>query len=275
MKFLPYTSRVERIWYYTLRGFCCLVFFFLVGPILAVIPLSFNSSTFLTYPMSGVSLRWYRDFFHSPQWLPAFKNSLLIGSVTTVLSTSLGTLAALGLARIGSTAGWLIAAFVISPRIVPVVITAVGVYFLYAPLGLTNNYLGLILAHSVLAVPFVVITVTATLQGFDFNLVRAGASLGASPAFVFRRVILPLILPGVLSGAAFAFATSFDEIVVALFVAGPMQRTIPIQMWNGVREEISPTITAAATVLVVISVSLLVVVELLRRRGERLRGGVA
>ncbi len=273
MKFLPYTSRVERIWYYTLRGFCGLVFFFLVVPILAVIPLSFNSSTFLTYPMPGVSLRWYRDFFHSPQWLPAFKNSLLVGTVTTVVSTSLGTLAALGLARLGSTVGWLIAAFVISPRIVPVVITAVGVYFLYAPLGLTNSFVGLILAHSVLAVPFVVITVTATLQGFDFNLVRAGASLGASPAFVFRRVILPLILPGVLSGAAFAFATSFDEIVVALFLAGPMQRTIPIQMWNGVREEISPTITAAATLLVTLSVILLVVVELLRRRSERLRGG--
>jgi putative spermidine/putrescine transport system permease protein len=156
--------------------------------------------------------------------------------------------------------------------IVPLVITAVGVYFFYAPLGLTHSYTGLILAHTALGAPFVVITVSATLAGFDHSLTRAAASLGAAPVTVFFRVTLPLILPGVISGALFAFATSFDEVVIALFVAGPEQRTLPRQMFSGIRENISPTIAAVATILVVVAVALLTATELLRRRSDRLRG---
>ena len=268
--FQPYTSGVEIAWYFTLRFLCALVFLFLVAPIAAIVPLSFNAGSFLTYPVTDFSLRWYEDFFGSSRWLSSLWNSLFVGVITTVLATALGTLAALGLTRLRQPAHRIVAGLVISPIIVPVVILGVGAYFLYAPLGLSNSFVGLVLAHTVLAVPFVVITVTATLQGFDVSLLRAAASLGAPPITAFRRVVLPLILPGVLSGAIFAFATSFDEIVVALFLAGPSQRTLPIQMLNGVREEISPTITAAATVLVLVSALLLTTVEILRRRSARI-----
>jgi putative spermidine/putrescine transport system permease protein len=164
---------------------------------------------------------------------------------------------------------------VLSPVVVPGVITAVGLYFFFAPIGLTGSYLGLILAHTALATPFVVITVGATLQSFDMNLARAAASLGASPLYTFRRVILPLILPGLASGALFAFATSFDEVVVVLFMAGPEQRTLPREMFSGIRENISPTITAAAVILTTVSVILLATMEGLRRRNERLKGNNA
>ncbi len=204
------------------------------------------------------------------RWLLPLRNSIAVALGTTVLATALGTLAALGLVRLKPKWRGLAMGALISPLIIPVVITAVGTYFLYAPWGLTNSFTGLVLAHTVVAVPFVVITVTATLQGFDPNLARAAASLGAPPLTVFLRVILPIILPGVVSGAIFAFAASFDEIVITLFLAGPQQRTLPLQMLSGVREEISPAITAAATLLVIFSTVLLAVVEGLRRRSDRL-----
>jgi putative spermidine/putrescine transport system permease protein len=268
----PYRSPLQRTWRYVLYAYCGLVFAFLISPILAVMPLSFNPSSFLTYPMSGFSLRWYEDFFTSPRWLPALKNSLFVASVTTAIATPLGTLAALGLVRAEFPLKPLVTGLLISPMIVPVIITGVGAYFLYAPLGLTDSYVGLILSHVVLATPFVVIVVHATLQGFDPNLWRAGASLGATPARVFLKVMLPLIAPGLLAGAVFAFTTSFDEIVTAIFLAGPERRTLPLQMFDGLREQISPTITAAATLLVAVSVLLLVTIELLRRRSRRVFG---
>lgn len=268
----PYATSVEVVWRWAFVAICTLVFLFLCLPILAIVPLSFNAGSFLTYPLTGVSWRWYDDFFAGERWLHPLRNSLLIAVATTVLATALGTLGSLGLARLKPGPRRLVTGLVVSPIIVPVVITGVGTYFLFAPLGLTNSVLGLVLAHTVLAVPFVVITVSATLHGFDTNLARAAASLGASPTAVFRRVVLPLILPGVTSGAVFAFATSFDEIVIALFLAGPHQRTLPMQMLSGVREEISPTITVAATFLVLLSAGLLTVVELLRRRAARLAG---
>ncbi|HEY0837067.1 MAG TPA: ABC transporter permease [Azospirillum sp.] len=249
-----------------------LVLVFLMAPILAIVPLSFSSSTYLTYPLPGLSLRWYADLFTSDKWMLSLKNSFIIGIAATVLSMILGTLAALGLAQWNSRWKPLVMAVVLSPMVVPVVIAAVGVYFFFAPLGLTGNYAGLILAHTALATPFVVITVSATLQGFDMNLARASASLGAPPLLTFRRVILPLILPGMASGALFAFATSFDEVVTVLFLAGPEQRTLPREMFAGIRENISPTITAAAVILTTLSVILLATLEWLRRRGERLRG---
>jgi len=247
------------------------VLIFLVAPILTIVPLSFSSGSFFYYPLPGLSLRWYQDFFTSSFWLSSLKNSLIIGTSATVLATVLGTMAALGIWRARFPAQALVLATLISPMVVPVVIVAVGAYFAFAPLGLTDGYLGLILAHATLGVPFVVITVLATLSGFDRTLIRAAESLGASQITTFRRVTLPLILPGVASGAVFAFAASFDEVVVVLLMAGPGQRTLPRQMFAGINDNISLTIAAAATMLIAISLLLMIVVNWLQRRSARMR----
>ncbi|MBM3519618.1 MAG: ABC transporter permease [Alphaproteobacteria bacterium] len=267
-----YYTRGETVAYYALRAFVGLVLLFLISPIIAIMPLSFNSETFFSYPMPGYSLRWYDDFFLNPRWSGALKVSFIVALATTALATFLGTLAALGLARVNFYGKSSVMAVLISPMIVPVIISAVGMFKFYALLGVAGTRLGIILAHTALATPFVVITVTATLSSFDKTLMRAGASCGAAPHTVFFKVVMPLILPGMISGALFAFVTSFDEVIVVLFLASPEDRTLPLQMFSGIREMISPTITAAATVLVLISTALLVTVELLRRRSERLRG---
>jgi putative spermidine/putrescine transport system permease protein len=267
-----YFTRNERIGYWLLRGFVGLVLLFLIAPILAIMPLSFNSETFFSYPMPGYSLRWYADFFGNERWQSAVRLSLLLAFFTTILATSLGTLAALGLSRANVPYRASIMAILISPMVVPVIVSALGMFFFYSSVGLTGTIPGLIMAHTALATPFVVITVTATLTSFDRTLMRAGESLGASPLTTFFKVVMPLILPGMISGALFAFVTSFDEVITVLFIAGPEQRTLPRQMFSGIRELISPTITAAATVLIIVSTILLLVVEMLRRRSERLRG---
>ncbi len=267
-----YLTTSEKIGHWALRAFVGLVLLFLISPILAIMPLSFNSETFFSYPMPGFSLKWYNEFFTNPRWQNALRLSFVLAFATTILATTLGTLAALGLSRANIPGRAAIMAVLISPMIVPVIIAALGMFFFYAKINLTGTLVGLILAHTALATPFVVITVTATLSSFDRTLMRAGASLGASPHTVFFRVVMPLILPGMISGALFAFVTSFDEVIVIIFIAGPEQNTLPRQMFSGIRELISPTITAAASVLIVFSTFLLVTVELLRRRGERLRG---
>ncbi|MGY3078092.1 putative spermidine/putrescine transport system permease protein [Bradyrhizobium sp. LM6.10] len=267
-----YTSPVERAWYYLHRLLCGAVLLFLIAPILVVLPLSFNSVPFFTYPLSALSLRWYQEFFLTARWQGALHNSIFVALSVTLLSTVLGTLAALGLSRPNFPWRTAVMTILISPIVVPVVITAVGVYFFYADVGLLNSFSGLILAHTTLATPFVVITVTAALTGFDHTLTRAAAGLGAPPVTAFFKVTLPLILPGMISGSLFAFLTSFDEVVVALFVASADQRTLPKVMFSGIREEISPTIIAAATVLTLFSIIMLTTVELLRRRSQRLRG---
>ena len=272
----PYASPVERAWYYSFRVICALIFFFLIAPIFVIMPLSFNSEPYFTYPMPGYSLRWYDVIFgdssQSILWQRAIKNSVIIGFSATLLATALGTVAALGLSRANFPLKGVVMAVLISPIVVPIVITAVGMFYFYAQIGLASTIPGIILAHTALGVPFVVITVTATLVGFNQNLVRAGSSLGAGPARVFFKVTLPLILPGVVSGALFAFATSWDEIVVVLFLASVEQHTIPRRMWSGIRELIDPTIAAAATLLIFLSILLMVTMEILRRRSERLRG---
>ena len=260
-------QRISRVALATLTA---LVLAFLVAPILTIVPLSFSSGSFFYYPLPGFSLRWYEDFFTSSFWLASVRNSLLVGTSATVLATILGTLAALGLWRARFPGQAVLLALLISPMVVPVIIVAVGVYFAFAPLGLTDGFAGLILAHTTLAAPFVVITVLATLSGFDRTLLRAAASLGAPPLLAFRRVTLPLILPGVLSGAVFAFAASFDEVVVALLIAGPGQRTLPRQMFAGINDNISLTITAAATMLIAISLTFMAFVGWLQRRARRL-----
>ena len=265
----------ERITRVALGVFTALVLAFLVAPILTIVPLSFSSGSFFYYPLPGFSLRWYEDFFTSSFWLPALKNSLVVGVSATVLATTLGTLAALGIWRARFPGQALMLAVLISPMVVPVVIVAVGVYFTFAPLGLTDGYLGLVLAHATLGVPFVVVTVLATLSGFDRTLLRAAASLGAPRWTTFRRVMLPLILPGVASGAVFAFAASFDEVVVALLISGPGQRTLPRQMFAGINDNISLTIAAAATMLIAISLVMMIAVGWLQRRAARMAAAEA
>jgi len=274
-----YTTPAERIWYYTFRVICGLIFFFLIAPILIMVPLSFNAQPYFTFTYEmlalkpeGYSLRWYEELFSSPNWLRSIRNSFIIGLASAALATTLGTVAALGLSRSHVPARGLLMGILISPMIVPLIISAAGMFFFFSSINLAQTFTGVILAHTALGVPFVVITVTATLIGFDESLARAGASLGATPRQTFFRITLPLIAPGVISGALFAFITSFDEIVIVLFVAGVEQRTIPREMWSGIREQISPTILAVATVLVMLSIALLTTVELLRRRSERMRG---
>ena len=294
-----YAGPFERLWYYMFRLICALIFLFLILPILIIIPLSFNAEPYFTFTPGmlsldpeAFSLRWYldilkngmvntdqtfgwawiQDSWNNGQWVHSMRNSFFIAIWATLLATTLGTIAALGLSQSDMPAKGAIMGLLISPMIVPIVITAAAMYFFYSDVRLAQTYTGIILAHTALGTPFVVITVTATLVGFDRGLTRAGASLGAPPQTVFFKVVMPLILPGVISGALFAFITSFDEVVAVLFLAGFEQRTIPRQMYAGIREQISPTILAVATILVMISIILLTTVELLRRRSERLRG---
>ncbi len=245
---------------------------FLVLPMFVIVPLSFNAGGFFSFPMPGWSLRWYVEVWHSELWWRALHNSLAVASGATLLATTLGTLAAVGLHLARFPGRGALMGLMLAPMIVPVVIVAAGVYFFYLRLGLVNSLLGLVLAHAALGAPFVVVTVSATLAGFDRNLVRAAQSLGAGPLTVFRRILLPLTAPGIVSGALFAFVTSFDELVIALFLTGPAQRTLPRQMFDGIRENLSPSILAVATLLVALAVLLLLAAELLRRRSLRMRG---
>jgi len=274
-----YAGPLETTWYYTFRIICGLILLFLIAPVLVVIPLSFNAEPYfsftkgmLNFDPSAYSMRWYQDIIDNTQWIHSAKNSIIIAFFATVLATSLGTIAALGLSRSEMPYRGVIMGVLISPMIVPLIISAAGMYFFYSQVGLAQTMVGIIMAHAVLGTPFVVITVTATLTGFDQSLIRAAHNLGATPTYTFFKVTMPLILPGMISGGLFAFITSFDEVVVVLFLSGYEQRTIPRQMWSGIREQISPTILAVATILVIISIALLATIELLRRRNERLRG---
>ena len=289
-RLLPYLTGGQVLWHYAFRIIAGAVFVFLITPILVIIPLSFNAQDFFTYTPemlrfdpAGYSLKHYQDFFNNNEWQRSLKNSLTIAPIATIISVSLGTLAAIGLSQSHMPLKGTIMAILISPMIVPLIISATGMFFFYSDLGnfmenslgLGKNFVGyvkVILAHAVLGIPFVIITVTATLVGFDNSLTRAAANMGANPVTTFFRVQMPLILPGVISGGLFAFITSFDEVVVVLFVGSAGQKTLPWQMFTGLREQISPTILAVATLLVIISICLLTVVEMLRRRSERLRG---
>jgi putative spermidine/putrescine transport system permease protein len=275
----PYATAGQRAWWWGFRLICAAIFLFLMIPILVVVPLSFNAQDLFTFTPGmlafdpeAYSLRHYRSFFTDERWTRAAWNSAIIAPLATVLATALGTLAAVGLSQSQMPWRGAVMAVLISPMIVPVIISAAGMYFFYSRVGLQGTYLGVVLAHAALGTPFVIITVTATLVGFDRSLTRAAANLGANPLTTFFRVQMPLILPGVISGGLFAFITSFDEVVVVLFVGAQQQKTLPWQMFTGLREQISPTILAAATMLVALSIALLTTVELLRRRSERLRG---
>ena len=274
-----YASPLQRIWHYAFRVICGLVFAFLILPILIIIPLSFNAQDFFTFTPemlaldpAGFSLKHYEDFFTNSEWQTATRNSLTIAPMATLISVGLGTLAAIGLSQSHVPFRRAIMAVLISPMIVPVIISAAGMYFFFSAVGLQGTYWGVVLAHAILGIPFVIITVTATLVGFDRSLTRASASLGAGPLTTFFKVQLPLILPGVISGGLFAFIASFDEVVVVVFVGSAAQQTLPWEMFTGLREQISPTILAVATLMVGLSILLLATLEMLRRRSDRLRG---
>lgn len=245
--------------------FGVLMILVLILPLLAAVPISFSAGSFLSYPLPGFSMQWYEKVFLDGPWLSALWNSLLIGLLSTLIATPLGTLAAYAFAR-----GYLpfpttLLGLLIAPMIVPPVITGLGLYFAFSRLGLTSTLAGVVVAHAVLATPFVLITVSATLQGFDLKLMQAAASLGASPARAFLNILVPIMAPGILSGALFAFATSFDEVVVTLFIAGPVQRTLPLKMFEGIRDNIDPSILAMATFLMCIAVLTLISASLLMR----------
>ena len=286
-----YATTGQRVGYYSFLTYCGLVFFFLIAPIFIILPLSFSASPFFEFTKEFMrfepeawSLRWYKQMVGicstddvittvcTNKWMLGTRNSFFVGTFATLLATALGTIAALGLSRPNMPFKGVMMAILISQMIVPLIITAAGMFFFYSKVGLTHSYLGLILAHTALGTPFVVITVTATLTGFDTNLIRASQSLGADTMRTFFKVIMPLILPGLISGGLFAFITSFDEVVVVMFVGSVEQITIPKQMWEGLRQETSPVILCMATCLVALSIALLTTVELLRRRSERLRG---
>lgn len=274
-----YATPVERVWHYTFLVICGLIFFFLVAPIVVIVPLAFNAEPYFTFTKemlsfdpAGYSLRWYRNLLGSSEWMSSIRNSFIISISATIIATSLGTLAALGLNRRNMPARGIITAVLISPMIVPLIITAAALFSFFARVGLANTFPGIILSHVVLGTPFVVLTVTASLAGFDQTLIRASQSLGANQTRTFFKVILPLLLPGVISGGLFAFVTSLDEVVIVNFMAGPAQTPITVRMFSGLREEISPTILALASLLVALSILLLTTLEMIRRRNERLRG---
>ncbi|MCP4327194.1 MAG: ABC transporter permease [Alphaproteobacteria bacterium] len=254
----------QRLWRIGFRVFVGMCFLFLLLPVLVVVPLSFSAGSFLNYPLPGLSWQWYETVLEPYPWVFAFRNSLVIAIATTVLATILGTLAAYGLVAVDFRFKGAVVALIISPLVVPVVIVALATYFALAGLGLLGTFSALVLAHTILAVPFVFITVTAALQRFDWVYVRAAQSLGASPLRTFFDTTFPMTLPGVIAGAIFAFVTSFDDVVVALFLSSPATLTLPRQLFSGIRDQLDPSIVAAATFLILVSVALLATVEFLR-----------
>ncbi|MBK5571169.1 ABC transporter permease [Ensifer sp. 2YAB10] len=259
-----YATRSERLCRLAVVAFAFAVLVFLIGPLFVVFPLSVSKDPFFTFPIQEYSWRWYVDFFENTRWTKSLLNSLVAALFSTAIATLLGTLAALGISRPGFPARKVVMALMISPMIMPVVIVAVGAYMFFGSIGLTNTRTGLVLAHAALSIPFVVVTVLSALSTYDTNLTRAGASLGAGPVSVFFAVTLPLISPGIVSGALLAFAVSFDEVIVALFLTGAEQRTLPVQMFSGIRDQINPTIMAAASLLTTVSIALFVALSLIR-----------
>lgn len=241
--------------------------FFLLAPLVAILPLAFTNGALLGYPMEGTSTRWFQELIQADSWRRSIINSLIISTGTTVLATVLGTIGALGLR--GNQYSFLfnsIKTVFLLPMVVPAVVLGVGMQLMFARYNLLNSYLGVIIAHTVVAVPFVVINVLAVVQSIDRRIEQAASSLGAPSHVILRKITLPLAKPGIISGAVFAFATSLDEVVLTLFVAGPNQRTLARQMFSTIRENISPAIAAAAFVFIVGTVLIALVMILTQRK---------
>ena len=264
----PRRGLVELAYYV----FCGLILLFLIAPLFIVIPISFSPTQFLEFPPQSLSLQWYRTYFSSPEWISGTLNSFQVAVLTSILATALGIPAALALTRHKFRLGNLLQSYLLAPMITPVIIVAIAVFFFMSRLHWVGHTYALVLAHVVLAIPVVVITVSAALQGFDRTLERAALSLGANPVQTFFKITFPIIRPGVISGALFAFITSFDEVVIAIFVATYRSLTLPKHMWSAMRQEIDPTIAAVSTLLVCVTVFILLAIAYLQRRAARLTG---
>lgn len=240
----------------------------LVAPMLIIVPMSFSAGEELRFPPNGLSTRWYENFFASDMWTSAAVTSLQVALLTVVVTTVLGTATALGLVRGRFPGRPVLNALLLSPLIVPVVIVGIGTYFVFVDWRIAGTLLGFVIAHSVLALPFVIINVAVSLRTIDRNLELAAQNLGAGPWQTFRRITLPLIVPGVAAGALFAFITSWDEVVMSIFLSSPLVRTLPVVMWSQVRSRIDPTIAAVATMLMLVTTVSLLVILVVRQRGR-------
>jgi putative spermidine/putrescine transport system permease protein len=249
------------------------VVFYLIFPMLITIPISFNPIQRVQFPPQGFSLRWYEEFFSvgtgmGTRWLPAASLSIQVAAATSVLATVLGTLAAVPLARTRFRGKNVVQTFLLLPLVVPIIVLAVGIFLLYIPFGLLGSPLGIVLGHSVIAAPYVMIIVAATLKGIDEQLEWAALSLGASRARTLWSVTIPLARPGIIAGALFAFVTSFDELLIALFVSGTRAVTLPRLLWDFLRTEASPVIAVVSVLLMAGSIVFIAAIALLRRRRD-------
>jgi putative spermidine/putrescine transport system permease protein len=251
-----------------LYAVCGLVFLFLVFPILIVVPMAFSSAQYLAFPPPGFSLQWWQEYFSRPDWTSATILSFQVAVVAMILATALGTAASFTLVRAKFRGKNLVYSIILSPIIIPPIIIAIAAYFFYAGLHLVGNWIPIALGHTILALPVVVVIVSATLKGFDETLEHAAMNLGANQLTTFRRVTFPLIRPGVVTAALFAFMISFDELLIALFLSGENAVTLPKRMWDGLRLEINPTIPVVSTLLIVISLGMLALVQVMRTRSE-------
>ncbi|MDT5280484.1 MAG: putative spermidine/putrescine transport system permease protein [Mycobacterium sp.] len=261
----------SAVWRTALMVFCVLVAVWLVAPSLIVIPLSFTNRPSFNFPPSGWSTTWYANFFSDPTWILALQASIRVGLLVTLVATICGTAAAVALSRTRFVGDQGVRALLLSPMIVPVIVVSIGTYAIYLRLNLLGTTTGFVLAHSVLALPFVIIPVSASLQGFDRRLEDAAAICGANRWATFRTVTLPLVAPGVMSGALFAFATSFDEVVVSLFIQSPYLQTLPVRMYSSVTRDTDPTIAAAATLILALTTALTILASIYMVRRNRVR----
>jgi putative spermidine/putrescine transport system permease protein len=259
-------SHGRRLWLYALVG---LIVLFLIAPSLLVIPLSFSDSRYLTFPPPAWSARWYVAYFSAIEWREATYVSFAAAILTMLVSTLFGTLAAYGLHALRNRWSTLAHGVFILPLVIPAILTAIGIFLFYAQLGLNNTLTGIVLAHSVLAIPLVVITVASSLKSYDMNQEMVARSLGASRPRAFLTVTLPQIRIAVISGALLAFISSLDEVVIALFIAGGDKATLTKRMFNALRDEIDPTIASISTLLIVLSVLLLAASQLVQTRSRR------
>ncbi|MCX5839606.1 MAG: ABC transporter permease [Deltaproteobacteria bacterium] len=247
-----------------------LIFAYIIIPIFIIIPISFSSSSYLQFPPDSFSLRWYKNYFTKEVWMAATWASLRVAALTSLFSTLLAIPTSIGLVRYKFPGKKILMGLIVSPLVVPTIIVAIGLYFFYADLKMIGSIPGLVLAHSLVAFPVVVVVLTASLKGLDVNLEYAAMNLGANPVRTFKEVTLPLIRPAILSGSLFAFIMSFDELIITMFICGRMI-TLPKRMWDSVREEIDPTIAAVSTMLIFLSLILLLIIELYRKRSEAAR----
>jgi len=266
------SSRISSRWVFLCIA-CGLVFFFLLMPILIIVPMSFSPKRIIEFPPEGFSLKWYASYFANPQWIGSTLRSFRVAFGVAILSTIFGVLSAFGLIRGRFPGKGFLMAFILSPLIVPVIIKAVSVYYFFNKLHLVGTEWGLILAHTASAIPYNVIIVSSTLINFDESLERASMNLGANRLRTFFHITLPLIRPGLISAGLFAFISSFDELIIAIFISGVKAVTLPKMMWDGIRFEVNPTLTAISSILILLSTVLLLSSEYLRR-GFTKKGGL-